>query len=202
MRKKSLLSKLNPRMKYRGIRGIRYNEDGLSAIEFAIVAPLLVVLFFGCIELSLMMRLDRKVATTSSSLGDLTARLSSVDDSQMAEMFAAAGVLLQPNDITQSRMRITSIVDDGDGVAKVAWSDAYNFTAMPTGSTVSVPNGIVSSPGSVILAEVEYDYANRFGSFLDIGGTLSDRFYLRPRRVEKIPRVRDGGGGSAFGPVS
>jgi hypothetical protein len=47
-----------------------------------------------------------------------------------------------------------------------------------------------------------YFYANRFGSFLDIGGTLSDRFYLRPRRVEKIPRVRDGGGGAPFGPAT
>lgn len=202
MRKKSLLTKLNPRMKYRGIRGIRYNEDGISALEFAIVAPLMVLLFFGCIEISLMMRLDRKVATTSSSLGDLTARLASVDDSQMAEMFAAASVLLQPNDITQARMRITSIVDSGDGVTKVDWSDGYNFTAFTPGATIAVPTGIVASPGSVILAEVEYDYQNKLGYVINFGGTLSDRFYLRPRRVEKIPRSRGGGSDPAFGPTS
>ena len=151
MRKKNLLTKLNPRMKYRGIRGIRYNEDGISAVEFAIIAPLMVLLFFGCVGISLMMRLDRKVATTSSSLGDLTARLSSVNDGQMSEMFAAASVLLQPNDITKARMRITSIVDSGDGVTKVDWSDGYNFTAYSAGANIVVPNGIVSTPGSSYL---------------------------------------------------
>lgn len=202
MRKKNFLTKLNPRMKYRGIRGIRYNEDGISAVEFAIIAPLMVLLFFGCIEISLMMRLDRKVATTSSSLGDLTARLSSVNDGQMSEMFAAASVLLQPNDITKARMRITSIVDSGDGVTKVDWSDGYNFTAYSAGANIVVPNGIVSTPGSVILAEVEYDYENKLGYVIDFGGTLSDRFYLRPRRVERIPRTRSGGSDPAFGPTS
>lgn len=203
MKRRNILSRLNPRLKWRGIRGIRYNEDGISAIEFAIIAPVMVLLFFGCVELSLMMRLDRRISTTSSSLGDLTSRLAAVDDGDMTEMFAAARILMQPYDVSTSRMRITSIVDDGDGVTRVAWSDGYNFAPLPEGTTVVVPNGIVSSPGSVILSEVEYDYTNQFGYIVDFSGTLSDSFYLRPRRVEEIARVRDGGDDSpGFGPQS
>jgi Flp pilus assembly protein TadG len=203
MTAKKLLSKLNPRLKWRGIRGIRYNEEGISAIEFALIAPLMILLFFGCIELSMMMRLDRRVTTTSSSLGDLTARLATVTDADMAQMFSAAELMMQPYDVSNARMRITSIVDDGDGVTKVAWSDGSGMSAHSVGSTLLVPTGIIPSPGSAILAEVEYDYVNQFGYILDMSRTLTDDFYLRPRRVEQVARESDGNDdGGGFGPSS
>ena len=47
MTKKSLLSRLNPRLKWRGVRGIRYNEEGVSAVEFALIAPILIFIYLG-----------------------------------------------------------------------------------------------------------------------------------------------------------
>jgi hypothetical protein len=100
MAKRKLLSRLNPRLKWRGIRGLRYNERGISAVEFALISPLLIMLYLGAIELNFLMEADRRVTQTSASLGDLTARLSTVTDSDMAEMFAAAKVLMEPYDAT------------------------------------------------------------------------------------------------------
>ena len=85
---KTLLSRLNPRLKWRGVRGIRYNQDGVSAVEFALIAPILILIYLGAVELSLLMRVDRRVTSTTASLGDLTARLSTVTDDDMEEMFA------------------------------------------------------------------------------------------------------------------
>lgn len=104
MAKKSLLSRLNPRLKWRGVRGIRYNEKGVSAVEFALIAPILILLYLGAVELSLLMRVDRRVTSTSSSLGDLTARLAKVTDDDMREMFAAADVMMQPYSARTARM--------------------------------------------------------------------------------------------------
>ena len=56
------------------------DEDGISAVEFALIAPLMAMIYFGCIELSLMMTLDRKVTGATAALGDLTSRASSVDE--------------------------------------------------------------------------------------------------------------------------
>lgn len=201
MSKKSLLSRLNPRTKWRGVRGIRYNEDGVSAVEFALIAPVLILIYLGIVELSLLMRVDRRVTSTSASLGDLTARLATVTDDDMEEMFAAAQVMMQPYEAEAARMRITSIVDDGDGTPKVAWSDAYKMTPYAPGDLVTVPAGIISSPGSIILSEVEYDYTSQLGGFIDTSKTVTDKFFLRPRRVGEIERVTDGGG-DAFGPTS
>ncbi len=197
--KKSFLSRLNPRLKWRGIRGIRYNEDGISAVEFALIAPFMALLFFGAIELSFLMRADRRITSTAASLGDLTTRLAAVTDSDMAEMFQAARVMMSPLDVNSSRMRLTSIVADANGDTTVDWSDAYNMTALTPGAPITVPAGIVSANGSVVLSEVEYDYTSTFGYFLSADKTLTDRFYLRPRRVNILPRMDDGDPATGFG---
>ena len=200
---RTLLSCLNPRLKWRGTRGLRYNEEGISAVEFALIAPLLIILYLGAIELSLLMEVDRRVTQTSASLGDLTARLSTATDTDMEEMYAAAKVLMEPYDADSAQMRISSIVDDGDGNPKVAWSEAHNMTAYVEDATVSIPDGIMPSPGSIIMAEVSYDYVSEFGFVVSTSKTITDKFYLRPRRVSEIARVTSSGSGSnPFGPTS
>ena len=200
---RSLLSRLNPRLKWRGVRGLRYNEQGISAVEFALIAPLLIVLYLGSIELSLLMDVDRRVTQTAASLGDLTARLSTVTDNDMVEMFAAAKIMMQPYDADAAGMRITSIVDNGDGNPKVAWSDSHILTPYAPGTTVDLPDGIMPSPGSIILAEVQYDYISELGYIVSTSKTITDKFYLRPRRVSEIARVTTAGQGeNPFGPIS
>lgn len=185
------------------LRSLLRNEDGVSAVEFALIAPLMVVIFFGCIELSFMMRADRRVTATASSLGDLTSRLASVTDEDMRELYNAATVMMQPYQASETRMRITSIVDSGNGQKRVAWSDGYKMEPRVVNSVVPVPDGIVPQPGSVILTEIEYDYQSTFSVIIDTSLTMSDTFYLRPRRVSTIERIRKGGGGPpAFGPTS
>lgn len=185
-----------------GLRSLMRNEDGVSAVEFAFIAPLMVLIFFGCIELSFMMRADRRVTSTAANLGDLTSRLASVTDDDMRELYNAAAVMMQPYQASDTRMRITSIVDNGDGKKRVAWSDGHKLEPRVVNSEVNVPVGIVPSPGSVILTEVEYDYKSGVSLVIDTEITMTDTFYLRPRRVSKIERIRSGGGSPAFGPTS
>lgn len=176
------------RLKHR-LAGLRLAERGVSAIEFALIAPVMILIYFACIELSFMMVLDRKVTSSASALGDLTARAASVNDAELSDIFQATRMIFQPNPINQARLRVTSLYDD-DGTVRVAWSDAYNLTAYTEDATIPVPEGIVPSGGSVIYAEVEYDYQSTLGYFFTTSKTLSDEFYLRPRRSDRVTRER------------
>jgi len=199
---RAVLSSLTRRTRWRGIQGICYNEKGISAVEFALIAPIMVLIYFGCIELSLLMRADRRVTATASSLGDLTARLVTVSDADMQELFNAASVTMQPYSANNARMRITSVVDSGDGQTRVDWSDAFNMTPYTANALITVPAGLVPSPGSVIVAEVEFAYESDLAFVLDGSRTLKDVFYLRPRRVTQIGRSVDGNPATGFGPSS
>lgn len=198
----SFLAPLTRRTRWRGIQGIWYNEKGVSAVEFALIAPLMILIYFGSIELSLLMRADRRVTSTASSLGDLTARLTTASDSDMQELFDAATVLMSPYPADTARMRITSVVDNGDGNTRVDWSDGFNISPYTAGALITVPPGLVPTPGSVIVSEVEFEYVSDIGFVLSTSRTLKDVFYLRPRRVTSIGRVKDADDSTGFGPSS
>lgn len=171
-------------------RQFRAAKRGVSAIEFALIAPVMILIYFACIELSFMMILDRKVTSSASSLGDLVARAASIDDNEMDDIFEATRMIFQPNPIADARMRVSSLYDD-DGTAKVAWSEGRNFSPYSVDATITVPDGIVPEGGSVIFAEVEYDYDSTLGYFFSTTKTLSDEFYLRPRRTDRVARETD-----------
>lgn len=177
------------RFHWRNVRGIFRAKDGVSAVEFALIAPLMLLIYFACIELSFMMMLDRKVTTSTSTLGDLTARASVITNDDLDDIFEATRMIFQPNDVVLARMRVSSLYDDG-GTVKVAWSDGQNMTAYIVDQTITVPANLVPAGGSVIFAEIEYDYNSVLGYFFTSTKTLKDKFYLRPRRVNFVDRDR------------
>ena len=172
----------------RRAKGIHTDEDGISAIEFALVAPFLALLYFGCIELSLMMQTDRRVTSAASTMGDLVARAAVMSDSDIADVFQASRMIFEPSPIANARLRVSSLVDNGGNVT-VAWSDANdNWSAHAPGTPMTVPDNLIPAGGSVIFAEVEYDYTSDIGYIIDNTRVLTDEFYLRPRRVNLVAR--------------
>lgn len=173
-------------------RNLAKSEDGISAVEFALIAPLMAIIYFGCIELSIMMTLDRKVTGATAALGDLTSRASSVNNDELADIIEASRMVMQPNDMAGARIRITSLYDD-DGDAKVAWSDGCNLGAYAVDQEITIPANLIPEDGTLIMAEIEYDYNSNIGYFFSSAKELSDTFYLRPRRVDEITRDRSDG---------
>jgi len=186
----------------RRLRTYVRDQRGISAVEFALIAPALVLAYMACVEINLMLRADRRVTATASTLGDLTARLNTASNADFRELYDAASIMLQPYAAAQTRMRLTSIVVDGIGVHRVAWSEGHNIPAHSENSVFSVPDGILQQTGSVILAEIEFDYTSPLGFLVQTPVTLSDRFYMRPRRVQIIDRVPGPPNSPAFGPSS
>lgn len=174
------------------LRRFARDESGISAVEFALIAPLMVMIYFGCIELSLMMTLDRKVTGATAALGDLTSRSSTVSNADLTDIFEATRMVMQPNDMTGARMRVSSLYEDS-GQVKVAWSDGCNLTPYSADEVVIIPANLIPTAGTIIMAEIEYDYTSGIGYFFSSSKKLSDKFYLRPRRVDSITRDRTAG---------
>ena len=56
------------------------DRRGVAAIEFAMIVPLMLVLFFGTVEFSSGVAVDRKVTLMARTLSDLTSQNISVTD--------------------------------------------------------------------------------------------------------------------------
>lgn len=166
----------------------RRSDRGLAAIEFALIIPVMLVTFFGIAEIANYILAARKVSNVASSAADLVAQDAVIDDGEMADIMGALDVVLRPFDPDEAQIRITSVVADSDGETTAAWSDARNTGAYAEGSPIDVPDGIVPDNQGIVMTEVSFTYKTLFGMFLTDGMTVSDTFYLKPRRSTTVQR--------------
>lgn len=161
-------------------------RKGVSAVEFALIAPVLVIILLGSAEVSFMMQTDRKVTQAANALGDLVAQDTEINTGEMNDIFEAARAVLEPNPTASAKMRVTSVVDVGGGVFKVDWSRGKNMSPHAAGATLAIPAGLIPPNGSIIMSEMEYNYVSMFGQVAPGTTVLQDTFYLRPRRANKV----------------
>lgn len=186
----TLLKNKIARLKSRNGKSLLKDQDGISAIEFALIAPLMILLYFGGVELSFLMEADRRVTTVASTVGDLTSRTVTLSNDEIGDIFLASNQLILPLDPNIAQIRVSSLVSDADGNVTVDWSDGCRRGPRTPGSSVeNLPAGIVPIGGSIILAEVSYNYQSGI-QYLPVTKdvNLEDRFFLRPRRTDAIAR--------------
>jgi len=171
------------------LRKFRAEKGGLAAVEFALILPAMLALVFGAIEVTNVLIVKSDTTNLASTAADLIAQESTVNNADMTNVFNSLTALIYPYNSASAKIVITSIVDDGHGGGKVAWSDAKNGTARSVGSSVTVPAGLITTGGSVVYAEVTYTYTSPAAYLVKIPVTMTNNFYSHPRRVAQISRV-------------
>src|SRR3954454_5737314 len=94
------------------VRDFVADTRGLAATEFAVIVPLMLVMFFGTVEFSSAVAIDRKVTLMARTLSDLTSQSTSVGDTDMTNFFAASTGVLTPYDATPVSSTISELYVD------------------------------------------------------------------------------------------
>jgi Flp pilus assembly protein TadG len=168
------------------IRKFRRAKDGLAAIEFAMLAPILVAMFLGSIELTDALVCQQKVTGMASTAADLVAQETTVSSADINNVYAAINSIVYPYPTSGLKIVISSLTYASDTTGTVVWSNAQNATPRTVTSTVTVPTGVISSGGSVILVEVTYPYNSAVSKFLTAPTNMVSTFYARPRRSATV----------------
>jgi Flp pilus assembly protein TadG len=161
------------------------DRRGIAAIEFAMIVPIMLVMFFGTVEFSSGVAVDRKVTLMARTLSDLTSQSLSVANSDLTNFFNASGAIMTPYPSAPINAVISELyVDPATIKAGLHWSQPYQGgTARPTSSTVAIPSALAIGGTYLILSEVNYLYTPTVGYVMSKAGvTLSDVAYTRPRQ--------------------
>jgi Flp pilus assembly protein TadG len=160
-----------------------FDRRGVAAVEFALLAPVLLMLFFGVIELTQGTMTEERAAHTASTIGDLTSQSTTIDKAEIGDIFNVGDTIMYPYPTTPLKMRISSLVaDPTTGKVTVAWSDGQGLTPLGKGASVTgLPNNVVTAGESVIMSEVQYTYTSAFGQIMPAPVVFNEKFYLRPR---------------------
>ncbi len=119
-------------------RAWRRAEGGVAAVEFALVLPIMVTLFFGLSETTLAVNIDRKLTLLSRSLADLSSRTAEITSTDMSTIFTASTAVMRPYDATKTQMVVSSVIVTQSGqtyTGAVEWSCPKNITAKAQGQT-------------------------------------------------------------------
>ena len=167
---------------------------GVAATEFVMIVPLMLTMFFGVVEFSSGVAVDRKVTLVARTLSDLTSQSSTVTDADLSNFFAASIGILTPYTASPTKSTITELyVDPTTHKARVQWSKASTFNSsgnVVLGSSTHSPGDIITIPPALtvdgtylIWSEVSYKYVPAVGYVMAKAGiNLSDQTYTRPRQ--------------------
>jgi Flp pilus assembly protein TadG len=159
----------------------RYARDrrGVSAVEFALLAPLMIGLYFGCAEISDGVAADRKVSLIAATLANLTSQVSTITTSDMTNILDASSAIVTPYAANKLKMSISCLSIDSAGKATVKWSVTRNGTAKS--GVMSIPSALAVPNSQLVYAEASYDYTPTVGYTITGTLTLSDKMYMAPR---------------------
>lgn len=162
----------------------RRDQKGLAAVEFALLAPLMILLYFGMAELCQGYMAQKRMSHVTSMVADLTAQAQSVSQRDLTDIFNIGNEIMQPFSPDPLQMRVSSVTRGADGIVKVDWSYGRNMLKLE--NPVTVPAGLIGNGESLIVSEAIYDYQSPVDQFLPGVTKLSRTFYLRPRVVDKV----------------
>jgi Flp pilus assembly protein TadG len=167
------------------LRRFRRDRKGVSAVEFALIAPLLIACYFGLAEMCGAMMAERKASQIASEMGDLVAQGTTINTAGINDIFSVATTVMVPMPTATLNLRISSITSDSTGkIYTVAWSKTQG--AWATSVPATVPSGLIGPNGDIIKSEVQYTYASPVADFIKTPVTFNEVFYLAPRQSAAV----------------
>lgn len=210
------------------------NKQGIAAVEFALILPLMLTLYLGSVELTKGVLAGRKITFVARALADLASQQLTCDTNttlapcltptDVTTIFSAAAAILAPYPSSTASLRMTisevDIIKDTDNklYAYIAWSATSGVGAIARpcdGGGLKAPSrtrksliaesaamraanyeskfpptytGASGTVGSVIVADVSYDYYPGFGYKMEEWKssstklTMSQIQYMRSRK--------------------
>ncbi len=114
----------------RSAAGMLEDCRGIAAVEFAVIVPIMLVMFFGTVEFSSAIAVSRKVTLVARTLSDLTSQSISVADTDMTNFFTASSAILTPYAPTPTQATLSELyVDPTTHKARVQWSKSATLNA-------------------------------------------------------------------------
>lgn len=152
----------------RALFAFRMNTRGLAAMEFALCLPLLLVLFYGSIEITRYVLIVQKVEKLANTIADVTTQSATASIASLDQTMSAGSEIMSPFSLsTNGKIIVTSLYRAaGASNATVNWRHEGGGTLNVTsqlgnvGQPPVVPGGFTfSDKENVIAAEIYFQFS-------------------------------------------
>jgi Flp pilus assembly protein TadG len=198
----------------RAVARLARERGAVSAVEFALVLPVLICLMMGTVEMNRLAMTGKKAVAAANAIGEMLSSSQTPPTAAELQFISDSGMLIDPQVLTDAQVQgvnwwsimtstFTSVVFRptvaGCTVrcrytANVAWSAGAQ--RRPCGPLQSVTNGSPYSPttlplslfgpGSTIVVDSQYAYRPLFGDRIAGPRTITRSAYFAPRYIDPL----------------
>ncbi|MBO9707053.1 MAG: pilus assembly protein [Caulobacter sp.] len=173
------------------LAGFWRDRRGVSAVEFALLAPVLLLFYFGMAELTEAMMAQRRLNHVTSAVGDIVARDPVLTNAERNDVFAIGATLMAPFPSNTLTLCLVSITSNAQGRDTVAWVEPYQSPpdCPKAGDVLDIPVSVLPAGQSVIMSKATYTYTTPVKYVSKDATTFRRTFYLRPRVSDAVTRT-------------
>ncbi len=171
----------------------RRHTRGAAAVEFAFLAPLLLLMLLATIETGRAINIDRQFTSATGMAGDLVAREEYLGDTtttakaNLDSMMLSIKHIMQPYDASSLKLGAFSVRASSTDATdtRVEWTYSYNGKSVPAKcEKYALPANLVGKGESVIVVDSTFVFKPLFGNYVPgITGdmTWTGKSYHTPR---------------------
>jgi Flp pilus assembly protein TadG len=173
-------------------RRLAGDREGIGAIEFAILFPILVMLYVGAFEVTIGLSVSKRASRAASTVADIVTQQQTVTKSWLADMPNVAASIFVPYNMGNTvTIKITGIQIDAAANPTVKWSWAQdNSRPYTANSAVTVPADLKKANSFLVRSELSVPYKLfLFAPNLMPSGstiTISRTYYYRQRQGDNV----------------
>ncbi len=191
-------------------KALQQDESGVASIEFAFIAPVMLLMYFGLAEVATAISVDRRISQGANVAGDMITQAPETGKDDAEEILSAAVRVMNVRNANDIQIDIQSFIRDSAGDIESRGRLLFNHTSTPAPFDAdSLDARLLSENSGIVVTRVTYEYTpiettdsiQRKGTDDGATGddyetdrfdgniTLSETYLLKPRRSELVDIV-------------
>lgn len=165
------------------------DRRGVAAVEFGLVAPVMLVMLIGTIEVSRALAMDRRFGLVTSMVGDLVAREKTMSAADLNAIYDIVAHVMSPYSPSTLKIKVIPVKANPNNASQTLVYAAstnrpsYHGATQPAKcSSYTLTSGMVAAGASVIVVETSYQYAPMFVNSIVPAATWNDKAVMAPRQ--------------------
>ena len=168
-------------------------EQGVAAIETALILPFLLLLYFGMIDLTALISHNRKITYAASVVADLVAQnRTSIVATSINDYYRAADMIMEPTPNDRTRVNVFGYRNVAGTVTQIWKGSNGKGPTCGTIPTTAQMTPLMSAGNDVVVAVACLEYTPYIATFLGVdilGATSFDveqSVMVRPRSTTML----------------
>ncbi len=147
--------------------GFLRQDTGAAAVEFAFILPFMLLLYFGLVDVTGLISLNRRIVSAAATMTDLvTQQKTNVLDTTIIDQFNAAYAIVQPLAASNIRIEVYDYRFDGT-TTQLVWKMSNNQGPTCGAAPTTTNMGPLMTAGNdVVIARTCTSYTPAIANFM------------------------------------